>query len=78
MTEERIHSVTFSKSDIKIIRSLDVNKPHGHDISVRMIKLCTKSVPHPPTLIFQNSLAAGIFATQWKRANIVPIHMIYD
>ena len=39
-----------------------------------MIKLCTNSVAHPLTLIFQNSLAAGTFATQWKRANIVPFH----
>ena len=38
-----------------------------------MTKLCTNSVAHPLTLIFQNSLVAGTFATHWKRANIVPI-----
>ena len=27
---------------------------------------------------FQNSLAAGTFTTQWKRANIAPIHKKYD
>ena len=54
---------------------MDVNKARGHDnISVRMIKLCTNSVAHPLTLIFRNSMAAGTFATQWKRANIVPLH----
>ena len=75
MTEERIQSITFSESDvIKIIRTLDVNKAHGHDnISVRMIKLCINSVAHPLTLIFQNSMTASTFPTQWKRANIVPI-----
>ena len=80
MTEERIQSITFSESDvIKIIRTLDVNKAHGHDnISVRMIKLCINSVAHPLTLIFQNSMAAGTFPTQWKRANIVPIHKKND
>ena len=58
MTEECIH----------------VNKAHGHNnISVSMTKLCTNSVAHPLTLIFQNSLVAGTFATHWKRANIVPI-----
>ena len=31
-------------------------------------------VAHPPTLIFQNSMAAGTFATQWRKENIVPIH----
>ena len=77
MTEERIQSITFSESDVvKIIRALDINKAHGHDnISVTMIKLCTNSVAHPLILIFQNSMAVGTFATQWKRANIVSIHM---
>ena len=63
MTEERIHWITFSESDvIKIIRALNVNKAHWHDnISVRMIKLCANSVTHPLTVIFQNSLVAGMF-----------------
>ena len=66
MTEERIQSINFSESDvIKIIRALDVNKAHDHDnISVRMTKLCTNSVIHLLTLIFQNSMAAGTFVTQ--------------
>ena len=58
---------------------MDVNKAHGHDnISVRLIKLCTNSVTNPLTLIFRNSMAAGKFATQWKRANIAPIHKKND
>ena len=67
MTEERIHSITFSESDvIKTIRALGKNKGHGHDnILVRMIKLCTNSVAHPLTLIFQNSMGADTFATQF-------------
>ena len=39
-----------------------------------MIKICADFIAHPLTLIFQNSLAAGIFANDWKKANIVPIH----
>ena len=80
MMEECIQSITFCESDvIKIIRALDVNKAHGHDnILVRMIKLCTNSVAHPLTLMFQNSMDAGIFAAQWKRANIVPVHKKND
>ena len=68
--------MTFGVSDvIKIIRALDVNKAHGHDnISVRIIKLSITSVAHPLTLIFQNSMAAVKFATQWKRASLVAIH----
>ena len=80
MTEERIQSTTFCESDVlKIIRTLDVNKAHGHDnVSVKINTLCTTSVAHSLTLIFQNSMAAGTFATQWKRANIVPIHKKND
>ena len=47
---------------------------HHDNILAKMIKLCTNSVTHPLALIFQNSMAAGTFAAQWKRANIVPIH----
>ena len=60
---------------LKIKRDLDVNKVHGHDnISVRMIKVCTKSVAHRLNMILQNSMAPGTVSTQWKRVNIVPIH----
>ena len=67
MREESIHSITFCESDIvKIIRALDVIKVHGHDnISVRMIKLCTNSVAHPLSLMFQNFPTVGTFSTQW-------------
>ena len=64
MTEERIQLITCSESDVvKIIRAVDKALDHDN-ISVRMIKLCTNSVAHPLTLIFQNSMAAGTFATQ--------------
>ena len=55
ITEKCIQSITFSESEvIKIIRTLDVIKVHGYgNISVRTIKLCTNSVAHPLTLIFQ-------------------------
>ena len=75
MMVEGTHSITFSESEnIKIIRALDVNKMHGHDnIFFGMIKLSDNSVTYPLTFVFQNSLAAVTFATQWKRANIVPV-----
>ena len=42
----RLTSIVFNDQSIsKIIRALDVNKTHGHDIiSVRMIKLYDKSI----------------------------------
>ena len=80
LTEEGIQSITFGESDvIKIIRALDINKAHGHNnISFRIIKLCTNSVAHPPTLIIRHSMTAGTFPTPWKRANIVQVHKKND
>ena len=71
-----IKTICFGKSDVvKLIKAVDVNKAHGHDgISVKMIKICADSIAHPLTLIFQKSLVAGIFANDWKKDNIVPIH----
>ena len=76
MTKDRIKTICFGKSDvIKLIKALNVSNAHGHDgISVKIIKICADSIAHPLTLIFQNSLVAGIFANDWKKANIVPIH----
>ena len=76
MTKDRIKTICFGKSDvIKLIKAFDMSKAHGHDgISVTMIKIFADSISHPLTLIFQNSLVAGIFANDWKKDNIVPIH----
>ena len=77
MTKDRfIFTICFGKSDvIKLSKALDVSKAHGYDgISVKMIKVCAHSVAHPLTLIFQNSLVAGIFVKDWKKTNIVPIY----
>ena len=39
----------------KIIKNLDPNKAHGHDmISISMIKLCDISICKPFDIIFQN------------------------
>ena len=51
----RLHPLDFSLDEIlKIIRSLDVNKPHGHDdISIRMIKMRDKSLVRQFSLLFE-------------------------
>ena len=49
LTQVSLGSLDFNESEIlKIIRALNVNKPHGHDdISIRMIKVCDKSLLKP-------------------------------
>ena len=66
-TENSISSITFNFNDIAtIIRSLDPNKPHGHDvISNCMLNICGKPICKPPELIFQ-SFKHGKFPNDGK------------
>ena len=43
-------------------------------ISIRMMKICDTSVCRPLKLIFQSCLKKGKFPTEWKKANVVPVH----
>ena len=76
MTDNRLSSVNFSQDDIaKIIQNLDPNKAHGHDnISIRMLKICGSSIYKPLEMIFKQCTETGVFPSEWKKANIVPIH----
>ena len=79
-TAERISSFDISEDKIiKIIKSLDPNKAHGHDgISIRMLKLCASSISKPLFLLFEHSLENECFPNKKKKANIVPIHKKAD
>ena len=74
LTNSRINSVPFS-DDLVIIGNLNVNKAHGHDdISIRMIKMCDESLLRPLSIIFPNSLKSSIYPSNWKKANVIPVH----
>ena len=75
-TSESLTTTDFSNNDIlKIIRNLDPNKAHGHDmISIRVVKICDDSICKPLKLVFQSCLESGTFPSEWKKANVVPIH----
>ena len=76
VTEERLSTFEICPGDIvKIIRSLDPNKAHGHDeITIRMIKICASSIAKPLAIFFRNFLESECFLKEWKKANIVPVH----
>ena len=60
---------------LKIINALNINKAHGHnDISIRMFKLCGKSVVKLLSMIFNNCIDTGTFPDIWKQSNIIPVH----
>ena len=73
---ESLTTIDFSNKDIlKIIRNLDPNKAHGHDmISIRMVKICDDSMCKPLRLVFQSCLESGAYPSVWKKANVVPIY----
>ena len=72
--------VKFVNNDIlKIIQSLNPNKAHVNDkISIWMLKPCRDSLCRPLEFIFNNCLANGIFPSDLKKGNIVPVHKKYD
>ena len=74
--EKSISTVTFTSNDIAtLIQNLDPNKAHGCDmLSIRMLKVCGKSICKPLDLIFQYCIKHGEFPTEWKKANVVPVH----
>ena len=80
ITEKSLSDVDFSVEDIKnIISNLDSNKAYGDDmISIRMLKLCDKSICKPLSIFFKSCLMQGIFPSEWEEANVVPIHKKND
>ena len=68
-------TVEFSPYDIlKIIRNLNSNKAHGHDMmSIQMLKICDESIWKTLGMIFQSCLENGKFPTEWKKTNVVPV-----
>ena len=59
------------KKKFKVIRGHD-------DISIRMIKICDKSLLKPLILLFQNSAKLPYFPDIWKSSNIIPVHKKND
>ena len=76
ITETKLSSFNIEDEDIyKIIKTLDINKAHGHDeVSIRMLKLCDKSIVKPLSIIFNNCKLKNTLPNLWKKANVVPIH----
>ena len=64
-TDKFISAITFTCNDIAtLIKNLDPDKAHGHDmISIRMLKLCGKSICKPLDLIFQYCMKQEKFPT---------------
>ena len=75
-TDNWLSTVSFSQDDIgKIIQNLNPNKARGYrNISIRMLKICGSFIYGPLGLIFKEALNTGLFPSNLKKGNIVPIH----
>ena len=72
--------MSFDINDItNIIHKLNPNKAHGHDgISIKMIQLSCDSIAKPLYLIFKRCFETSTFPIEWKKVNIVPVHIKGD
>ena len=71
-----LSNVSFTDNDIgKIIKGLDPNKAHGHDmIGIRIWKNCGDSIYK----LLRTCLDQGTFLLGWKKASVVSIHKKKD
>ena len=71
-----LSTISFTKNNIaKIIKNLDPDKAHGHDmISIRMLKIFGESFLNPLELIFNLCIESGKFPMEWKKANVALFH----
>ena len=76
LTQSILNFINLNEDEIlKVIRALNIHKAHGHDdISVRMIKICDKSLLKPLIILFGNSIKSSCYPDIWKRSNIIPLH----
>ena len=70
-----LNTIDFTKGDIlNVIRKLNPNKAHVHaEIRIGMLQISSKAISKPLYLIFSSSIKSGIFPTEWKIANVLPI-----
>ena len=80
LTDNRLSFVKFSQDDVaKIVQNLNPNKAHGRDnISICMLKICGSSIYKLLQIIFKQCIETGVFPSEQKKANIVPIHKKED
>ena len=80
LTQSRLCTLNFDEEElIKLIRNLNTHKAHGHDdISIRMIKICDKSILKPLIILSENSTKSSYYPDIWKKSNIIPVHKKND
>ena len=80
LPQSRLSSLDLNEDEIlKIIRALNIYIAHGYDdISIRIIKICDKSLTKPLIILFKNSTKSSYYPDIRKRSNIIPVHKKKD
>lgn len=75
-TNKYLSNVTLTKRGIeKILLILNPNKAHGHDsMSIRILQICAKCICKPYEIIYKPCFEKACFRSEWKKANVVPVH----
>ena len=78
--DQSLTSINFFQDNIlKKNQNLNPNKAYGRDkISICIIKICGKSLCRPLEMIFKSCIIKGEFPSEWKKANVVPVHKKSD
>ena len=68
--------IDFSCTRVKqFLDNVNINKAAGPDgIHGSVLKYCSDSLCRPLSIIFKLAYNTGIIPTEWKYANIVPVH----
>ena len=79
-TDNRLSTVSFSHDDVgKILQNLNPRKAHGLDnISIHMLKIRGLTTYSLLEIISKEALSFGLFLSEWKKGNFVPIHKKLD
>ena len=79
-TNEELSDIVFNSEYINnVISGLDRNKAHGHGmISICMLQNCVESMHKPLEYVLRVSLNDERFSSEWKKANVMPIHKKHD
>jgi hypothetical protein len=71
-----LNNITFTEEDIiKELKNLNTSKAPGPDgVSTRVLKECSAALAKPVQQLFNQSIEEATLPSEWKTANVVPIH----
>ena len=75
-SNDNLYNLDFSEEKIAyLLKNFDSNKSPGPDeIHGHFLKNCSSSLSKPLSILFRKSYETSIIPSEWKLANVVPIH----